>query len=466
MAGNAGIYLRISEDREGRELGVVRQDEDCHALAERRGDTVVDRYKDNDISASTRSKKPRPEYKRLLDDARAGRIDTVIAYTSGRLTRRPREHEDQIQLAERYGVQFVYVASPTFDLNTAAGRRVARILAATDAGEAEDIGERISRMKEQMQAQGRPTGGPRPFGFESDHIQQRPDEAAAIADAIRRVLNGDSLRSIWVQWNEQGLLTSRGTTWNGTTFRQMLERPRNAGLVGSTRAKTMRVVGPGVWDPVVDPAMWDAFMKLISDPARTVNGGNTSRRLLGSWLFRCECGQLMASGGNTSTGRPRYACVVNKHSCRLAEPVDDLVHRMVERILQLRGPSLIRASVDVTPLRDRLVLLRAKAEDIASEFGDPDGGMTRAQFKIANDPVQEKIREAEAELSRASAGSALAGIADATDPVRAYRAQGVDRHRAIIGGLMTVTLMHAPAGRRPGGGYFDSESVRITPKES
>src|SRR5579859_5770999 len=118
----SGIYLRISDDREGRELGVGRQQEDCLSLSEHLHCVVYDFYKDNDISASPRSRKVRPDYQRLLADARAGAIDTIIAYTSSRLTRRPREHEDLIELAEQYGIQFHYVASPSFDLNTAAGR--------------------------------------------------------------------------------------------------------------------------------------------------------------------------------------------------------------------------------------------------------------------------------------------------------------------------------------------------------
>src|SRR5213078_4676766 len=101
--GHAAIYCRISADREGRELGVERQEADCRALAERLGLHVVDVYIDNDLSASTRSRKDRPRYRQMLADARAGKVTTVIAYTSGRLTRRPREHEDLIDLATGHG---------------------------------------------------------------------------------------------------------------------------------------------------------------------------------------------------------------------------------------------------------------------------------------------------------------------------------------------------------------------------
>ncbi len=67
----AGIYARISSDREGDGLGVARQLEDCERLAERKGWRVAERYVDDDVSAW--SGKRRPEYERMLDDLRGGR---------------------------------------------------------------------------------------------------------------------------------------------------------------------------------------------------------------------------------------------------------------------------------------------------------------------------------------------------------------------------------------------------------
>ena len=47
----AGIYARISSDREGEQLAIARQLADCEALAERKGWHVAERYVDADISA-------------------------------------------------------------------------------------------------------------------------------------------------------------------------------------------------------------------------------------------------------------------------------------------------------------------------------------------------------------------------------------------------------------------------------
>ncbi len=54
----AGIYTRISEDRDETQLGVTRQLRDCERLADARGWEVVERYVDNDVSAWKGGKRP------------------------------------------------------------------------------------------------------------------------------------------------------------------------------------------------------------------------------------------------------------------------------------------------------------------------------------------------------------------------------------------------------------------------
>ncbi len=54
------VYCRISRDSEGEVLGIARQEQDCRELAKRLGLKVLRVMPENDISASTRSKRRRP----------------------------------------------------------------------------------------------------------------------------------------------------------------------------------------------------------------------------------------------------------------------------------------------------------------------------------------------------------------------------------------------------------------------
>lgn len=58
-----GIYVRISKDRKGQELGIRRQEKACRELSERLGWSVLKVSPENDTSASTTAKKapfPKP----------------------------------------------------------------------------------------------------------------------------------------------------------------------------------------------------------------------------------------------------------------------------------------------------------------------------------------------------------------------------------------------------------------------
>lgn len=99
----AGIYARISSDREGDGLGVNRQLEDCEQLAEQRGWAVAETYVDDDVSAY--SGKARPEYARMLDDLRTGSINGVLVYHLDRLHRQPKELEEFFEVCEAAGVR-------------------------------------------------------------------------------------------------------------------------------------------------------------------------------------------------------------------------------------------------------------------------------------------------------------------------------------------------------------------------
>src|SRR6266540_5722672 len=115
MVVRAGIYARISSDREGDNLAISRQLADCEQLADRRRWEVVERYVDSDISAY--SGKRRPEYQRMLDDVEAGVVEAVLVYHADRLHRHPRELEDFIDLCQRQRIKLATVTGE-IDLST------------------------------------------------------------------------------------------------------------------------------------------------------------------------------------------------------------------------------------------------------------------------------------------------------------------------------------------------------------
>src|SRR5438105_2394327 len=98
MPRAAAIYARISADPSGTALGVARQEADCRSLADRKGWTVTEIYVDNDLSAY--SGKPRPAYRRLLEDIKGARVDAVIVWHLDRLHRNPKDLEEFFEICD------------------------------------------------------------------------------------------------------------------------------------------------------------------------------------------------------------------------------------------------------------------------------------------------------------------------------------------------------------------------------
>src|SRR5688572_8968029 len=200
MPCRAGIYARISEDRDGDALGVSRQVADCHELAAARGWDITERYVDDDISAY--SGKPRPEYRRMLADITGGQVDAVVVWHLDRLHRQPRELEQFFDICDRAGGVALATVSGDVDLATHDGRFHARIMGAVAAKSSDDMSRRLRRKAQELARNGRPSGGgSRPFGFEPDRVTVRESEAQIIRELADRLLAGETLRALATDLN-------------------------------------------------------------------------------------------------------------------------------------------------------------------------------------------------------------------------------------------------------------------------
>ena len=83
---NTGIYLRLSKDdeRAGESLSIDNQRLILQKYVAERGWNLVDEYVDDGFSGTDFE---RPEVKRLLDDAKTGRINTIVVKDLSRFGR-------------------------------------------------------------------------------------------------------------------------------------------------------------------------------------------------------------------------------------------------------------------------------------------------------------------------------------------------------------------------------------------
>jgi site-specific DNA recombinase len=468
----AAVYCRISRDAEQEGLGVARQEEDCRKLAKREGFAVTEVYVDNDISASTKSRKPRPSYDRLLADARAGRIDVILAYSNSRLTRRPAEWLQLIELANTGRIRVKTVASGEHDLSTADGRAVALTVAAWDAAEAERTAERVARAHKQLALNGA-HNGPRPFGWdftEDRALRINAAEAAVVRECVQRVLAGDGIWKITRDLNERGILTSTGKPWATQVLRRMLLRWRNCGV----RTHHGKEAGPGQWEPIIDRATHERVVALLTDPARRSNNrGTEAKYLLTSVAYCGECGRHVV-GTNAfdyvlKSGRTRH--YPHSYKCphagcmkvqRRMSDVDEHVERVVLGVLERDGVRLLGGDpIAAEQARERVEALSAKLALAADQYADDV--ITGEQLQRITAKVRPELEAEQAKLRTAQPSTELADYAG-PGVAEAWARADIETKKRIIRLLgMRITIHRVGPGN---GASYDPASVSITPLAS
>lgn len=437
-------YLRISDDPEGLEAGVTRQDEDTDKLAERLGAEIVGSFRDNDTGASTLSRKPRPDYDLMMQAAAAGECDMILAYSNSRLTRRPAEWEDLLRLYAARKVEIHTVVSGSANFATADGRAVARTIAAWDAAEAERIGERVRRAILQNAEQGKPHGGTRAYGWEADRVTPVPDEWLIIRELANRVISGEALHYLARDLNGRGVPTVSGRQWTRAAIRYMLRSPRMVGI-----RVHHKVEYPAAWPAVLDELTWrHARAVLESRPT----GGNARVSLLAGIAVCGECGGNlhMKSGG----AGPVYRCPPC-HLSRLRNLVDYYVSRTIVHLLE-QGfrPQEPASPIQLQAIND----LRAKIADTQARFVDSDA-ITSEQFEAMMRNLNRRLAAEESKVLPPRPGRIAAGVMG-EDAEAKWEALSLDAQRKIVAELAEVRLHRAPKGRRG----FDPDTVEIIPR--
>jgi DNA invertase Pin-like site-specific DNA recombinase len=443
------IYLRQSVDRYGDELAINRQREDCLKLCEGRAWTPHE-YVDNDKSAT---KGRRPAYEKMLDDIRTGLVGAVVVWDLDRLHRRPMELEQFIDLADEKHLALASVGGDA-DLSTDNGRLFARIKGAVARAEIERKSARQKRAARQR-AEAGIWYGPRPFGYtEAGALVET--EAAAVRGAYSAILANASLYSIAAHWNSAGIMTTRGNTWTGRSVKQMMMRPRYGGF----RFYRDEILGKADWPAIVPEELWRAVHGILTDPSRRVSWVGRKHLLTG--IARCgKCGATVGTGSKTRAGRVVYVCKQCFGVSRLQAEVDNwVVWRVANALAQ---PDAWRAlmsssSESAAELREQEAALRSRLDLLAADFAD--GVLTSSQLHTATTRIKRRLADVESQLYGPDPHRYFGDVIDAGDPRAAFHKLPLDRKRALIEAMVTVTIM--PIGHG-GSKVFDPLMVEILP---
>jgi hypothetical protein len=319
-------------------------------------------------------------------------------------------------------------------------------------------------------------------------VTVREEEARVIREATQAILAGRSLKAVANELNGQGVLTSTGRPWTYQRLRDVLIRPRNAGLIHRGRADRrtegredhplrFEVIGPAEWPAIVDEDTWRACATTLHDPSRRIHT-STEPRWLGSRSYVCgieDCGALMRPTSKVDhvsgcpvrnearvCGCPRryyYRCSERNHLTIAAVKTDEFVRQVVAEVV--RDP---RVAAAMEPGSDGLAADKARRQVLVTSLEqtemDYDGDLIDARrFKAKSDRITGEIAEIDERLTSGIQRSLSSTVLRAPDPGAAFTNAPVDVQRAVLRSVLTVTVRPTTAR----GMKWSSGRLRIEP---
>jgi site-specific DNA recombinase len=214
------VYARFSSDLQ-REASIEDQIRLCRERIEEQGWQYLQAYADRGVSGASTL---RPAYQRLLEDARAGQFDVVVAEALDRLSR---DQEDVAALFKR--LRFAGVRLFTLAEGDISELHVG-LKGTMNALFLKDLADKTRRGLSGRVREGRSAGG-LCYGYEIVHESGitgeqirggrriKEVEAATVRRIFTLFQHGESPRAIARKLNAEGVFGPRGRPWSDTTIR-------------------------------------------------------------------------------------------------------------------------------------------------------------------------------------------------------------------------------------------------------
>ena len=389
-----GLYKRLSKEDEkaGESMSIEHQGILLRQYAEEHGFNVVDEYADDGYSGTNFD---RPDVQRLLDDAKSGKIDTIIVKDLSRFGRNYIEVGQYIDyIFPAYGIRFIAINDnvDTAD-RTSTAMDMMPIMNVFNEWHAANTSKKIRAVLESSQRSGKYTNWNYPYGYRAGDDESRTavidEEAAAV---IRRIydlrLQGHSARTIARILTDEGIPNPATyytkldggkwnrpckPYWNPETIRWILSNPT---YIGHTiQHKTTRVsyknhkvvqipesewiINENAHEPIISKEIWDKVQTTYEGKRGRSDKSNVVHPLSG--LVVCpNCGKKL-----------KFKSAKDVHNCFVCRTYVDLgkkyctSHHITEQLLEALvlddiHSLLEEVEIDETKVKERFLRERSK----------------------------------------------------------------------------------------------------------
>ncbi|MFL0459231.1 recombinase family protein [Kytococcus sedentarius] len=424
------LYVRISDDPEGTEKGVERQEADCRDYAESLGFEVVEVFRENDtlafkqrtITLPTGEKVRRvvrPRFRAMLSFLTQGRAEAMIAYDLDRAVRDPRDLEDLIDAKVLYGFR-VLSTTGSLRLDNDSDIAMARVLVEMANKSSADTARRVARASKQQAIDGKWHGGRAPYGYRmgDSTLYVVPEQAALVREAADRLLAGESVYAIIQRWHRRGESSALGKRWTESALVRIMRNPALKGartylpmLPDGSRSTVPETVTDGNWTPILDVTTWQRVNDVLAArTAKSQGGPGAIKRVYPfTGLIRCaECGTAMYRQGDFYTcGNKQFnTCHRSVKMTEVTALVEDAVLSVFSRLALTPETLPARDGSETERAHDELSVLIDSDRTVLNRLDDDhyDGLIDRATWARQRSRLTERIstrqREYQQHLAR------------------------------------------------------------------
>ena len=328
-----GLYMRVSTEDQAKEgFSLPEQKERLEALCTFKNWKIVDYYEDAGISAKTGNH--RPEFDRMIEDAKTGKINTVIALKLDRLTRSIYDWENMLNMSEKYKFDLV-CANDEINTTNANGKMITRIMMSVSQNEIERTSERTKVGMAGAIKQGH-IPGLCPVGYRRTQNKTiEPDPLTK--DIVIRIYNlyfeGKSYSTIANILNEEKVLNK--TNWRDVRILKILSNPIYKGDYISGKTVGRPIYYENVVEPLVSKELWENCQ---AQKKKNQKNYMRTQHYIFLQKLRCpKCGRILAGGASHKIKADKwyfyYRCEDCKNNIK-EEVIEKSVKNMLADILE------------------------------------------------------------------------------------------------------------------------------------
>lgn len=252
-----------------------------------------------------------PRLDAAIGQVESGEYDVIVVWKFSRTARNRLKWAVALDAVETAGGR-LESATEQVDTTTSTGRFTRGMLAELNAFESERIGEVWTSIHESRLAKGLAPQGTAKYGYrwdlETKVHQVDPVAGPVLAEAYARYVAGESFYMLARWLNDAGHPTLAGGLWTDRSLRRVLDSGFAAGLIPWRGEKH-----PGVHEPVIDAALWQAYLDARAGRRQAPRRVERSQYLLSGLVQCARCdGRMVANNPGDGRRKPSFRCKTAK----------------------------------------------------------------------------------------------------------------------------------------------------------